>query len=208
MSWSTRQIDYLRARWGKDPTRSISDALGMTRNAVIGKAHRIGLPDLGNPVGGGSRAKHAPKERVPYARRDDSGKPKVTGIKAARLLVKSEAVKAAPALPAEPPQPAIPSRFAKLAVLPQAGAAPLLKLERGQCVWPVNKAGKGEEHRFCGQPAEPGRPYCTEHRQRAKGRRSEASMEAGRENARQQARLSQAQSLVGGPGIIHAQRRG
>jgi len=35
------------------------------------------------------------------------------------------------------------------------------------CRWPVNAADVGELHLFCGDPAEPARPYCATHCQRA-----------------------------------------
>lgn len=63
-----------------------------------------------------------------------------------------------------------PDRFA---LDHQAEGIPLLDTaERGRdgfhgCRWPVNAAEVGEQHLFCNEPSEIGRPYCFHHCQRA-----------------------------------------
>lgn len=49
MSWTEDRIARLRAMWAEDrPASEIADELGgISRNAVIGKAHRLGLPARG-----------------------------------------------------------------------------------------------------------------------------------------------------------------
>jgi hypothetical protein len=42
--WGEEQIAVLRKSWGKDAAAEIAAELGCTRNAVIGKAHRLKLP--------------------------------------------------------------------------------------------------------------------------------------------------------------------
>ena len=45
MEWTAERVDLLKELWGEGlSARQIADALGhVTRNAVIGKAHRLGL---------------------------------------------------------------------------------------------------------------------------------------------------------------------
>ena len=52
MSWTDDRIDTLRTMWEKGMTASqIAEALGdVSRNAVIGKAHRLGLEQRPSPV--------------------------------------------------------------------------------------------------------------------------------------------------------------
>ena len=52
MSWTDDRIDTLRTMWEKGMTASqIAEALGdVSRNAVIGKAHRLGLQSRPSPV--------------------------------------------------------------------------------------------------------------------------------------------------------------
>lgn len=44
--WTTDQDDTLRAEWGKHRCRDIAKGLGVTKMAVIGRAHRLGLEKL------------------------------------------------------------------------------------------------------------------------------------------------------------------
>ena len=52
MSWSDEQIETLKALWGQGkPASEIAEILGNTsRNAVIGKAHRLGLSGRPSPI--------------------------------------------------------------------------------------------------------------------------------------------------------------
>jgi GcrA cell cycle regulator len=52
MSWTDQRIDQLKALWDKGLTASqIAEELGgVSRNAVIGKAHRLGLKSRPSPV--------------------------------------------------------------------------------------------------------------------------------------------------------------
>src|SRR3546814_19524586 len=52
MSWTDERIDRLKEYWSKGMTASqIADALGgVSRNAAIGTAHRLGLPSRQSPL--------------------------------------------------------------------------------------------------------------------------------------------------------------
>src|ERR1044071_4474243 len=71
MSWTDERIERLKAMWTKGATASqIADELGgVSRNAVIGKAHRLGLESRPSPVKGNDDATSAPaapaKEAAP-----------------------------------------------------------------------------------------------------------------------------------------------
>lgn len=66
MSWTDERIDQLKAMWEKGMTASqIAEELGgVSRNAVIGKAHRLGLQSRPSPVKANEtpRKKAAPKK--------------------------------------------------------------------------------------------------------------------------------------------------
>src|SRR6188474_2519756 len=55
MSWTDERIERLKAMWTKGSTASqIAEELGgVSRNAVIGKAHRLGLESRPSPVKAG-----------------------------------------------------------------------------------------------------------------------------------------------------------
>jgi GcrA cell cycle regulator len=61
MSWTDERIDRLKAMWTEGATASqIADELGgVSRNAVIGKAHRLGLDARPSPVKPGEDKKAA-----------------------------------------------------------------------------------------------------------------------------------------------------
>ncbi len=42
--WPAWKLDYLREQWPHQSASAIANHLGTTKNAVIGKAHRLGLP--------------------------------------------------------------------------------------------------------------------------------------------------------------------
>ncbi|EPR14574.1 hypothetical protein M527_28930, partial [Sphingobium indicum IP26] len=67
MSWTDERIDQLKAMWERGLTASqIADELGgVSRNAVIGKAHRLGLQSRPSPV----KANEVPKKAAPPARK-------------------------------------------------------------------------------------------------------------------------------------------
>ncbi len=94
MSWTDERIDRLKELWSQGVTASqIADELGgVSRNAVIGKAHRLGLQSRPSPV------KANEPEPAP------APKPKEKAEKPA--AAKAEPVKAAPSAAAAAPQPA------------------------------------------------------------------------------------------------------
>jgi len=81
MSWTDERIDRLKAMWAEGSTASqIAEELGgVSRNAVIGKAHRLGLESRPSPVRAGEekekKVKAAPVPAAPAAK---SAAPKTT----------------------------------------------------------------------------------------------------------------------------------
>ena len=95
MSWTEERIDRLKAMWAEGSTASqIADELGgVSRNAVIGKAHRLGLEARPSPVKPGEE-KDKKAAAAPAAKA--APKPEATAAKAG-------AAAAAPAPSASPP---------------------------------------------------------------------------------------------------------
>ncbi|BBB12140.1 GcrA family cell cycle regulator [Sphingopyxis sp. FD7] len=69
MSWTDERIEQLRSMWEKGLTASqIADELGgVSRNAVIGKAHRLGLKSRPSPVKATEKAAKPAKPAAPAA---------------------------------------------------------------------------------------------------------------------------------------------
>jgi GcrA cell cycle regulator len=199
MSWTDERIERLKALWTKGMTAShIADELGgVSRNAVIGKAHRLGLQSRPSPV--------KPNEPAPKLRSKAREKPEAAAaapVKAAVAEAPAPAPKAEPRpapappeAPAEaaakpanlPPEPVVrsigPGGFVRQGPSDQQAPIPpapprrlvpakaspeiadktgLLDLNEKICKWPIGHPGEPDFH-FCGNPANPGFPYCVQH---------------------------------------------
>ena len=111
MSWTDERIATLKKMWEGGSTASqIADELGgVSRNAVIGKAHRLGLKSRPSPVKAAEKKKTAPKPKP-------AAKPAVkkAAPRPAAPPAPTPAPAAAPAQPTAQPAPradaAIPSQ--------------------------------------------------------------------------------------------------
>lgn len=152
MAWTEERIAILKAGWEGGMTASqIAEQLGegVTRNAVIGKAHRLALESRPSPVKGGEEAA-APAAKSPTpAAKEAAAKPAEAAAPAA-----SSAPAAAPAV-AKPA--AKPARRAG-----KAAKVSLLDLNERICKWPIGHPGEPDFH-FCGKPVQASFPYCSEH---------------------------------------------
>ena len=152
-SWTEPRIDHLKALLAEGRSASqIALALGgVTRNAVIGKIHRLGLAGRRPPSPGGTAAIPPRGQRH---RRGPSPAP--------RPPPPPEGSPSGPAVARpSPPPPRVEAvgRFTDLAALP-----------RGACRWPIGDP-KTAGFSLCGDPIAPQprrpAPYCGLHRDRA-----------------------------------------
>ena len=105
MSWTDERIATLKKMWEGGSTASqIAEELGgVSRNAVIGKAHRLGLKSRPSPVKANEKKKAAAKKAKPKAAPAKKAAPKAAAAKpAAKPAAKAEAPVAKPAGPAKP----------------------------------------------------------------------------------------------------------
>ncbi len=176
MSWTDERVEKLKKMWGEGQSASqIAKELGgVTRNAVIGKVHRLGLS---NRSGGGGVTKTAPKEK---ARASARAKPATKAARtdaaqpAATPMPESAAKPAGPArrpiIPAGqplPPQPSAneisPEALASVReVEKKAKKLSLMELTERTCKWPIGDPAT-DEFWFCGLAVKPGKPYCEAH---------------------------------------------
>ena len=163
MEWTEQRIEMLRRLWGQGQTASqIAAALGgVTRNAVIGKAHRLGLTGRPSPIKRDAGGNSIPKRR-PVPRRVMTSQPKPMMPLQRSMPTQSQdggvSVSQPPA-PREQPRNYPPARA-------HGGTK--------SCSWPVGDPKQPGFH-FCGEPSEPGRPYCANHCHQAYQRKSEAA---------------------------------
>lgn len=177
MSWTDERVEILKRMWGEGQSASViaKELGGVTRNAVIGKVHRLGLSNRNTASAAAKAAepKPEPKKPEPVA---EAPKP------AAKPAPKPEPVAAAPAptpapipprkqiIPAGqplPPQPSAneisPEALARVSEVEKtAKKISLMELTERTCKWPIGDPAT-EEFWFCGLPAEQGKPYCEAH---------------------------------------------
>lgn len=94
MSWTDERIDTLKSMWEKGLTASqIAESLGgVSRNAVIGKAHRLGLQARPSPV----KANDPETKAAPVAAKPVAPKPEVVATPKAPPAPRPAPVAAAP----------------------------------------------------------------------------------------------------------------
>lgn len=144
MAWTQEREDLLRKLWlqGLSASQIAYVMAGITRNAVIGKAHRMGLPKR-SPA-----TSHRPKPRV------QRGKPSLA------------LVGARPA----PRESIMEKQFQRglgLALetgfqAEQGDRVTLMTLTSRTCKWPIGDPADADFH-FCSHEAENGRSYCEFH---------------------------------------------
>jgi GcrA cell cycle regulator len=191
MSWTEERIERLKKMWHDGATASqIADELGgVSRNAVIGKAHRLGLEQRPSPVKPGDekdvkkpapvaappKAAAAPKADVPRAApaapapaasqpvQQQSG-PRVSAHDLQyRSIGPGGFVRQGPGDQQAPIPPAPPRRLVPAKPSPEvADKTSLLDLNDRICKWPMGHPGEPDFH-FCGEQANPGFPYCVQH---------------------------------------------
>ncbi len=178
MEWTEQRIEILRKLWGQGQTASqIAGILGgITRNAVIGKAHRLGLTGRPSPIKREAGASPQPRRRAaaPMSRRMPGCWPAGPGAwSAAAANPWHSAAQHAPTQRAEASEHV--HREAPMAPPPkQPSTRVAAHVGSRTCSWPMGDPKQPGFH-FCGEPAEAGKPYCAHHCHVAYHKKSEAA---------------------------------
>lgn len=165
MSWTDDRIGVLKRMWKEGKSAAeIAKALGkgVTRNAVIGKAHRMGLSGRPSPIKKDTAPKKKAAESAPARKKATStATPQKTPRASARKPVaetKSVTSKKKATALREPEQ-VVPME--KEAVPPGGGVA-LIDLTERMCKWPIGDP-RDADFTFCGLGVRQGTPYCPQH---------------------------------------------
>lgn len=148
MAWTEDRVDVLKKLWAEGHSASqIARQLGgVTRNAVIGKVHRLGLSGRATPSRPVKRPPRLarPKPQFvsqPVAASGSGQRPAATAVPTA---VEKAAMAALPPLP-----------------LKDGEAATILTIRDSMCKWPIGDPAD-PAFAFCGRKADCG-PYCQDH---------------------------------------------
>lgn len=153
--WTDEHIETLKTMWnaGKSASQIARHLGGVSRNAVIGKTHRLGLQGrsltyLSGRVGhltqeGLERVREATKERQRRRREQRE--------KLRNAIRRSKEQPRMPRSPMPPDRPAPASRMVSFA-----------DLGKDDCRWPIGEPGK-PGFGFCGCQRVDGMSYCEHH---------------------------------------------
>ena len=138
MSWTDERVELLKKLWtdGLSASQIAAELGGITRNAVIGKVHRLGLSGRATPSQPRQAAYKAPRAPRPVS------------------------VSAAPRRNSEPSHQPAPRPQVYREEAP--GSATVLTLGAHMCKWPIGDPST-DGFTFCGKRSGEAGPYCVDH---------------------------------------------
>lgn len=142
MGWTDERVELLKKLWadGLSASQIAAELGGITRNAVIGKVHRLGLSGRAK-----SPSSTAPRQRKARTSSHMMRVPRAT-IRGNTALAYDYDIA---------PEP-------ELIEIPEQQRKTLLELNERTCRWPVGDPGSSDFY-FCGGDAEGEAPYCVHH---------------------------------------------
>ena len=149
--WTDEKIEQLKKLWTEGyTTGEIGKQLNVSKNAVVGKAHRLGLESRPSPI------RRVMEDDEVESTADNvvvSAKTEVTGNKKRGKIPASAKEKVAKS----------PSPVKKpVAKQPKKKFVKIEDLSMNSCRWPIGDPKEDNFH-FCGKETFNGKPYCLEH---------------------------------------------
>jgi GcrA cell cycle regulator len=143
--WTSERVELLKKFFDAGLSCSqIACEIGTTRNAVIGKMHRLGLSRPKNMFADRIKPRRAPKDTW----RPKALRPKLRGLS---ISAQREALRAA-----------YPASAIHEAAVDSPHKCSLLELSHAQCRWPISEPGAAD-FAFCANPSVDGLSYCAGH---------------------------------------------
>ena len=191
MSWTDDRVETLKRMWseGQSASAIAKELGGVTRNAVIGKVHRLGLS---NRTEEPEAAAPAPAPAPEPVAREKPAAPRAVPQPAAAPLRPEPAPEPVAVQPEPEPEPSTQPAFVPVPrrpivpagqplppqpsaneISPEALASvrevekrakklTLMELTERTCKWPIGDPAT-DKFWFCGLPCTPGKPYCETH---------------------------------------------
>ena len=152
MSWTDERVELLRKLWmdGLSASQIAAElSNGITRNAVIGKVHRLGLSGRVKCAAPSSAPR--PRPAAPRPQRPVAPRPAGAITRGATALaLHPEAFVQPIARPVEE------------VVIPISERVTIMELREGMCRWPLGDPAT-PDFRYCGGRSDIGAPYCAAH---------------------------------------------
>lgn len=146
MSWTDERVELLKKLWceGLSASQIAAEVGGITRNAVIGKVHRLGLSGRAKSANAGvprPRKARSPAQMLRIGRGAIRGNTALAHAYEIEAEVEPELIDN---------------------VIPIGQRRTILELTEQTCRWPVGDPGSGDFF-FCGGNTVTGLPYCAYH---------------------------------------------
>lgn len=155
MAWTDEMVEQLREMWKQGlTTGEIGKRLGVSKNSIVGKVHRLGLSGRPSPI-----------------KKKDTSETTPTNIDVSETPVKTSSPKTEkkigkPDKKAEEKELPIFSEekieTSALSHHSHNGNTSLTDLDNHTCRWPIGDP-KDENFHFCGKKVRIGQTYCDEH---------------------------------------------
>ena len=157
MAWTDEMVEELKKLWKEGMTTGeIGKRLGVSKNSIVGKVHRLGLSGRPSPI---KRKEDKVEEPVK----------KVAAEKVCKKVKEAKPVvaKVEPVVKPEPVVKKLPevseSDICEIEVRsPVNGKVTVADLDNHTCRWPIGDP-KDENFHFCGRKVKLGQTYCEEH---------------------------------------------
>ncbi len=150
MAWSDEMIEQLVSLWQSGlTTNEIAKELGMSKNSIVGKVHRLNLV-----------ARPSPIKKKDDEKKEDKKNVKISEKK--KLVDTLPEKKEQPKVQAEHSEPVLKVITPKTEQKDTEKCIKLSELNNHTCRWPIGDP-KDENFCFCGKKVRAGQTYCDEH---------------------------------------------
>jgi GcrA cell cycle regulator len=164
MSWTDERVEMLKKLWleGLSASQIAAQLGGVTRNAVIGKVHRLGMS--GRVKANTSSSRSAPRKKTSSARSAATGSSSggMSSTGAPRRMSSGPVLGNVALKTDEAPEQKMNHQAAEDVVIPMSREITLLQLSEATCKWPAGDP-TSDDFSFCGHPVRDGAPYCEHH---------------------------------------------
>lgn len=169
MNWTDERVEQLRKLWseGLSASQIAAQIGGVSRNAVIGKVHRMKLSSRGRAAAAPAAKKKVPAAAVPVVVAAPAVRATVQAVMAAAAVMRPVTTSVgATALQAEfDAEPLVVRHVVRASdnvVVPISRRLRLVQLSERTCKWP-NGDPLSDDFNFCGNDCGDTGPYCRYH---------------------------------------------
>ena len=160
-AWTDKKIEKLKVLWDKGvPTAEIGKKLGFSKNAIVGKVHRLGLSNRNSPIKTASvKSKKEVVKKTPASKVSKPESLDKTSVNNKDSVLKKEIKEKEIIIKNESPKTTTTTSKSKKN---EDVGVSIYELSSDRCCWPIDDPNS-DDFRFCGKKVFKNKPYCLEH---------------------------------------------